>query len=416
MAFDDAILRNWTSRDDPNPGEIRAPDHYGASADPLMAIAAALGLGPAYRGEWSGRSQEVDSPWYGTGKGSRTPIADVLGMIPWPAEGAMAATGIIPRALAAAKSRAELAASNIPSYTAIGKALQDAPGIAENAWNLGKEAVGWLGDKLAPAAEETMEAAAPASTSAAPYRSILHKLLGNHDVVIPYIPRSADEALTLKTGAPLINDMLRQIGIKDNSPMLGLFKALGGGSDLIASTLDEQTTTLPHEFSHRLQDLLTGIYSAGTRPEAQEINALAKYGWPIREQFPGWKPLDPEALTGGMPGQAYNQQARQLWDRFPLADQMRQQWSYGADAPRMANEVVAELANPKALATRFYRPTWSAEALKADASYDYPALKRFWEYLPETIPEKAYDVPQWSNQFLGGAGQATAKYLTSQGR
>ena len=302
-------------------------------------LADSLGVGPWLRGEWEGAPQGTHSPLWGRGSGSKTgwirdtipvpiakneaPMANIIGAVPWPVKGAMVATGIIPTALKAAESRAALAKSNVPRDAAIGKLLDDAPGIAENAWNVGKEGLEWLGQKLGgivpegigiqPAMEGAM--ARPPMPEAA-YRPILHRVLGKHTIIVPHIPNSTAEPLLLKTTGPDIANLAEAIpGWERNARNLGIYSPRWSkeGGTVIGTTIEKQGTTIPHEYGHDLEDLLTSIFSVGKRPREQEINATAKYAYPAKELFPGWKPLQEGGMDDMMmayrPGMRYQSEA-----------------------------------------------------------------------------------------------------------
>ena len=87
---------------------------------------------------------------------------------------------------------------------------------------------------------------------------------------------------------------------------------------------------------------------------------------------------------------------------------MRTMWDYGQDDARMAQELIAEMTTPKALAERLQGKGITLEGAESfinKARGRYPAVDRFLERLPETIPETAYDIPVWNQRLLGTAGQ-----------
>ena len=275
-----------------NYAELRAPtmqDYPQGTLDPrdtglekgghiISAILDALQWGPARRGEWAGGSSEVNAPAWGR-KPGESPIAATGMAIPWPTTGAMEATGILPIALAAAKSRAELANSGVPSYAAIGKALQDAPGIGENAWNMGKEWLTRLGEKIGGFGGNELQPAMQGAFDVAtnqPYEPLLSRILGKHQIYVPHIPSSIEEPLLLKNPGETIDPIAKALGRKDWTGAQGFHTPLNApegekyGGDLVTSAFQNQDNIIPHEYGHFLQRL---INAQDNRPWSQIFEA-----------------------------------------------------------------------------------------------------------------------------------------------
>lgn len=287
-------------------------------------LANQLGLGPWLRGEWSGQAEGTQSPMYGRAWGD-APIADILGNIDLPAKGAMAA-------------------------------LPAAAGIVLDA---GKQ-VRKLADNV-------------------PYREILSKFLDDPNVVIPYIPKSYAEPVLAKSATKNIAPIAEAMGWPEYGKAKGFRTSLPEGS-MLATTIERQERTIPHEFGHEVQRAWKTEPVFGESLSNETLDMFAA--------------LNPDIRNGYL--------AR--WGKWPTYN----------NAGKFANELTADFVNPETFAQRFpdaistlanknqgifsdlppINQNYGWSNLKNDLANRHPTVGAFWDEVPGRIHKNAYDLPE----------------------
>lgn len=289
----------------------------------ISAILDNLGLGPWRRGEWSGQATGTQSPMYGR-KWGEAPIADILGNIDLPAKGAMAA-------------------------------LPAAAGIVLDA---GKQV--------------------KSLAKGIPYRDILAKFLDDPNVVVPYLPKSYAEPVVAKSTGKNIAPIAEAMGLPEYGKAKGFRNSLPEGS-MLASTIERQERTMPHEFGHEVQRNWSREPVFGEALNKETLDLFSDLNPELRDQY----------------------FAR--WGKWPTYN----------NTSKFANELAADFVNPETFAQRFpdtisalttkkqglfvdlpaMNENYGWGHLKEELANRYPTVGAFWDEVPGRIPENVYDLP-----------------------
>jgi hypothetical protein len=212
-----------------------------------------------------------------------------------------------------------------------------------------------------------------------PYKEVLAKFLDDPNVIVPYIPKSYSEPVVAKSMTQNIAPIAEAMGLSQYGKAKGFRTSLPEGS-MLATTVERQKRTMPHEFGHEIQKVWQ-------RDHPVFGDALNK------ESLDMFADLHPEVRDAYI--------AR--WGKWPIYN----------NTNKFANELTADFVNPESFARRFpdtisklgqenrgiftdlppMSQEYTINHLKEALANRFPVVGAFWDEVPKRIPSNVYDLP-----------------------
>jgi hypothetical protein len=212
-----------------------------------------------------------------------------------------------------------------------------------------------------------------------PYKDILTKFLDDPNVVVPYIPKSHAEPVVAKSATQNVAPVAEAMGWPQYGKSMGFRTSLPEGS-MVATTVERQGRTIPHEFGHEIQRAWQREPVFGESLSDETLDMFAALHPALRDQY----------------------LAR--WGKWPTYN----------NASKFANELTADFVDPETFAKRFpdaleklaqakqgvfsdlppISQEYSLGHLKEALANRFPSVGAFWDEVPGRIPKNVYDLPE----------------------